>query len=146
MIDYALSTDEDLTESFGGTGIMSETPEQCQSECLGREQICFGWTFDNFNEDTGKGSCTLKSAPICCNQNRKKKKKEGAVSGFACGSCKSCKSCWSTSGDCPCKHDVVELAPQFGAGFDPTNSFSSFVSKQENSFYFKLQISSQIFG
>ena len=137
MLDYTLSTDEVLTEAFGGTGIKSETPEQCQAECLGREKLCFGWTFDNFNEDTGKGSCVLNSAPICCNQNSKKKKKEGAVSGFACGSCKSCKSCWSTSGACPCEHDVHDLPPQFQAGGSDTVAFSPYVSQL---------LSSNIFG
>jgi len=47
-------------------------------ECLGRPKICFGWTFDDY--DGRKGICKLNGFGICCNQNSKKVKKEGAMS------------------------------------------------------------------
>jgi len=96
-------------------------------ECLGREKICFGWTFDNF--DGEKGTCLLKSAGICCNQNKKKVAKEGAISGFICDNCnKNCTSCWSTSGQCPCVQDVYHSNPNFISGGKKTEFASSAVS------------------
>ena len=127
MVGISLS-EEDLTDDFGGNGLLKETLEQCQAECLGREKLCFGWTFDNFDEKTGKGTCYLKHSSVCCNQNAKKKVKEGAISGFTCDICDNCISCWSTSGVCPCRHDVFQLTPQFCSGCSDTEVKSAFVS------------------
>jgi hypothetical protein len=66
--DITLTSDEDLKEEFAGKGFLRQRPEQCQAECLARKKICFGWTFDNFDERTGLGSCYLKASTICCNQ------------------------------------------------------------------------------
>jgi len=80
---------------------------------LSRDKICFGWTFDNYDIDKEKGTCYLKGSQICCNQNRKKVKKEGVISGFVCDNCsKNCTSCWSTFGACPCSQEVEK----FGIG------------------------------
>ena len=128
MADISLSGDEDLTEAFGGSGLTKDSPEQCQAECLAREKLCFGWTFDNYDEKTEKGICYLKLSSICCNQNKKMKTKVGAISGFVCDNCGDCISCWSTSGLCPCKQDVFQLDPQFCAGCSAAEVKTAFVS------------------
>jgi hypothetical protein len=102
---------------------------------LSREKICFGWTFDNYNEKKGTGTCYLKGSQICCNQEKKKISKVGAISGFVCDNCKqNCTSCWSTSGACPCNQDVERFDPNFVAGGSVTTKFSASVSF----FYFRL--------
>jgi hypothetical protein len=101
------------------------------AECLFRSKICFGWTFDD--HDGIKGICTLKGAGICCNQNTKRVKKEGAISGFVCDNCnKACTSCWSSSGACPCEQDVERFDPNFIAGGNKTMYTSSVVSTSSN--------------
>ncbi len=98
-------------------------------ECLGRPKICFGWTFDDYKENEGKGTCYLKDSQICCNQNKKKVVKEGAISGFICDNCnKTCASCWSTSGACPCLQEVEKFEPIFGIDVTCSSGVSLFTS------------------
>jgi hypothetical protein len=98
-------------------------------ECLARDKICFGWTFDDYKENEGQGTCYLKGSQICCNQNKKKVVKEGAISGFICDNCnKNCTSCWSTFGACPCNQEVERFDPNFGAGGTNLTAFSASVS------------------
>jgi len=98
-------------------------------ECLARDKICFGWTFDDYKENEGKGTCYLKGFQICCNQNKNKVIKEGAISGFICDNCnKTCTSCWSTFGACPCSQEVERFDPTFGVDVTRLTAFLASVS------------------
>ena len=100
---------------FRGRFTNQSNPVECQTECdiryivfefehfkvskllhNFRRAICGGWNYE-FNENTGKGVCQLKSVNACCDQFSKRIESANTISGYIC------RECWSTRNECPCQ-------------------------------------------
>ena len=98
--------------------------ENCHAKCLSKVNVCFGWSFDDF--DGHNGTCFLKSHEVCCDQINNRVCKPGSVSGLACSNNKEKSSCWSTHGLCPCTNE--QTTGEFCAGCSETEKTSGTVS------------------